>query len=149
MVLDFIKMNEKGRVELEDVSDLINPIEVTKHKNDPDFMKRVINGEWTAGEAPIQFVDRLPEEISEVHTGHGGTHKFMIDDFCQAYASGWLSPTNAWQAARYNLPGLVAHESALQGGVVMEIPDIGELPSDKKILSLDRKENVVDYKNCW
>ena len=145
----YVKMNEKGRVELEDVSDLINPIEVTKHKNDPDFMKRVINGEWTSGEAPIQFVDRLPEEISEVHTGHGGTHKFMIDDFCQAYASGWLSPTNAWQAARYNLPGLVAHESALQGGVVMEIPDIGELPSDKKILSLDRKENVVDYKNCW
>ena len=70
----------------------------------------------------------------------------MVDDFCQAYASGWLSPTNAWQAARYNLPGLIAHESALQGGKVMGIPDPGDPPSHLKVLSLDRTENMVDYK---
>lgn len=48
----------------------------------------------------------------------------MVDDFCQAYATGKLSPTNAWQAARYNLPGLIAQESAMAGGVTMDIPDI-------------------------
>lgn len=142
----FVTMNEAGRVVLEDVSDLVNPIEVTNHKNDEDFMKEAINGRWTSGEAPIQYVSRLPKEIEDIHTGHGGTHKFMVDDFCQAYASGWLSPTNAWQAAYYNLPGLIAHESALQGGKVMDIPDLGEPPADKKVLSLDREENIVDYK---
>jgi len=30
-----------------------------------------------------------------------------------------------WQAARYLLPGLIAHESALQGGALMDVPDFG------------------------
>lgn len=143
----FVTMGEDGKVAIDDVSDLINPIEATNHKNDEDFIKYAINGKWCAGEAPIQTVSRLPKEIEGIHTGHGGTHKFMVDDFCQAYASGWLSPTNAWQAARYNLPGLIAHESALQGGKVMEIPDPGDPPSHLKVLSLDRTENIVDYKD--
>ena len=35
---------------------------------------------------------------------------------------------NAWVAARYTLPGIVAHESALQGGVRLPIPDLGDAP---------------------
>ncbi len=39
-----------------------------------------------------------------------------------------LPSVNAWGAARYTLPGIVAHESARQGGARLEIPDFGDAP---------------------
>ena len=132
----YVKMDEKGHITCGDISDEINPIEATAHKDDPDFMNKALNGELQVGEAPIQIVNRLPKEFEGIHTGHGGTHKFMVDDFCQAYMTGKLYPTNAWQAAKYNLPGLVAHKSAMQGGVVLDILDFGEPPADLEVLSI-------------
>lgn len=142
----YVAMDEKGNVDFEDISDLLNPSEATLHKNDPDFKVKTANGCWCNTEAPIQAVTRLPKEFEGMGTGHAGTHKFMVDDFCQAYATGKLSPTNVWQAARYNLPGLIAHESAMAGGVTMDIPDLGNPPSEFEILSPDRKFNEEDYR---
>lgn len=142
----YVSMNEKGHIKYEDLSEQLNPTEVTAHKNEPDFMNRALNGEWQIGEAPIQIVNRLPKEWDGLGTGHGGTHKFMVDDFCQAYMTGKLSPTNAWQAAKYNLPGLVAHKSAMQGGVTLDIPDFGEPPQELEVLSPDRLFNEEDYR---
>lgn len=142
----FVEMDENGRVNFEDVSDLLNPFEATLHKNDPDFKQKTANGYWCNTEAPIQAVNRLPKELEGLGTGHAGTHKFMVDDFCQAYATGKLSPTNAWQAARYNLPGLIAHESAMAGGVTLDIPDPGNPPEELEILSPDREINEEDYR---
>ena len=141
----YVKMDEKGRVDFEDVSDLLNSMESTKHKNEQDYLKRAVNGEWQNTEAPIQMVKRLPKELEGLVTGHAGSHKFMVDDFCQAYATGKLSPTNAWQAARYNIPGLIAHQSALNGGVTMDIPDCGDVPAGYEVLSPDREVNEEDY----
>jgi hypothetical protein len=70
----------------------------------------------------------------------------MVDDFCQAFATGKLSPTNAWQAARYNIPGLIAHESAMKGGITMDIPDLGNPPEELEVLSMDRPKNEEDYR---
>lgn len=142
----YVKMDEKGRVDYEDVSDLLNPFEVTPHKHEPDFLKKVANGEWCGHEAPIQACSRLPKELESLPTGHAGTHKFMVDDFCQAYASGKLAPTNAWQAARYNLPGLVAHQCVMAGGKTADIPDLGNPPSEYEVLSADRTVNEEDYR---
>ncbi len=139
----FIRMPEKA--EYEDVSDLLNPTELTEHKNDPDFMAQVVQGKWSAGEAPIQMLKRIPAELVPLATHHAGTHKFMVDDFCQAYASGKLSPTNAWQAARYMVPGLIAHQSAMQGGITLDIPDFGDPPADWEVLSADREVNEASY----
>lgn len=141
----YLKMDEKGKVEYADVSDLINPIELSKHKNEPDFLQNAVNGLWGEGEAPIQLTKRLPMEFEQHHTGHAGTHKFMVDDFCQAFVTGKLSPTNAWQAARYNLPGLIAHESAMRGGEVLDVPDCGDPPAGWEVLSADRTENEDTY----
>ncbi len=142
----YVQMKEDGLVDFTDVSDLLNPTELTAHKHDIDFMKQISNNKWSRGEAPIQMTARLPKEFVSLHTGHGGTHKFMVDDFCQAYATGKLSPTNAWTAARYNLPGLIAHQSALNGGATMDIPDLGDPPAHLEVLSLDRTENEDDYR---
>lgn len=138
----FVKMHADGKTfDFEDVSDILNPIEVTKHKNEPDFTKKVFDGNWSSGEAPIQISARLPKEYENLKTGHAGTHKFMIDDFCQAYMTGKLSPTNAWQAARYNIPGLTAHECVMQGGATMDVYDCGDPPKNMEILDEDRLEN--------
>lgn len=141
-----IKMDENGDAEYTDVSDLLNPIELTKHKGEKDFLQQAVNGQWSEGEAPIQITKRLPKEFEAIETGHAGTHKFMVDDFCQAYMTGKLSPTNAWQAARYNIPGLVAHQSAVNGGVMMDVPDCGNPPAHLEVLSADRLENEEDYR---
>lgn len=141
----YIKIGEDGP-EYEDVSDLLNPIELSKHKDEADFIKKAVKGEWASGEAPIQKVDRIPDELKSHETNHAGTHKFMVDDFCQAYMTGKLSPTNAWQAARYNIPGLTAHMSAMQGGVMMDVLDLGDPPVELEVLSADRKRNEEDYK---
>lgn len=143
----YVEMNDAGTVDFEDVSDLLNPSEATLHKNDPDFKQKTANGTWCNTEAPIQAVSRLPKEFDALSSnGHAGTHKFMVDDFCQAYATGKLSPTNAWQAARYNLPGLIAHESAMAGGVTLDIPDCGNPPENMEVLSPDREKNEEDYR---
>ncbi len=133
------------KAEFTDVSDQILPIEQIKHKDEPDFMQNFVMGKWGEGAAPIQKLTRLPREFDDQPTGHAGTHKFMVDDFCQAVMSGWLSPTNAWQAARLNLPGLCAHQSAMQGGVPIEVPDLGNPPEGSKVLAFDREKNPVEY----
>ena len=127
----------------EDVSDLLNPAELTAHRGEEDFMQSCVRGKWSGGYAPIQKTGRLPRELDHLATGHAGTHRFMVDDFCQAYMTGKQSPTNPWAAARYNLPGLIAHQSALNGGTLMDIPDPGDPPGEA--LSEDREFNECDY----
>jgi len=138
----YITMHPDGqKCDYQDVSDLLNPTLLTPHKGEPDFIQNAINGMWSQGEAPIQIIQRLPESFTEIKTGHAGTHKFMVDDFCQAYMTGKLSPTNAWQAARYNIPGLTAHACAMQGGATMDVYDCGDPPAQWEVLSEDRQEN--------
>jgi hypothetical protein len=51
-----------------------------------------------------------------------------VDDFVTAVNKGSLPPVNAWVAARFTLPGVVAHESALRGGERLPIRDFGDAP---------------------
>ena len=74
----------------------------------------------------VHDVGRLPKEYIGLPNGHAGSHQFLVDDFLVACASGRQPPNSVWMAARYLLPGLVAHESAMEGGVLMEVPDFGD-----------------------
>ena len=60
--------------------------------------------------------------------GHYGSHQFLVDDFVTAVASGTLPPNHVWNAARYALPGITAHESARRDGERLEVPDFGDAP---------------------
>jgi predicted dehydrogenase len=81
------------------------------------------------GVCDIHPVHRLPREFAGLPNGHNGSHQFLVDDFVRACVTGVTPPNNVWAAARYLLPGLVAHESALKGGELMEVPDFGEAPA--------------------
>jgi phage tail protein X len=76
----------------------------------------------------VHDTDRLPAEYAGVPTGHEGSHQFLADDFVRAVVDRTLPPVNAWTAARFTLPGIIAHQSALQGGVRLEVPDFGDAP---------------------
>jgi len=81
-----------------------------------------------SGVSRVHPVDRLPREYAGLPNGHRGSHQFLIDDFIKACSSGKQPPNNVWQAARYLVPGLVAHESAGQDGKLIEVPDFGDAP---------------------
>jgi hypothetical protein len=82
-----------------------------------------------SGTAPVHDRSRLPKEFSGMHNGHDGSHHFLADDFVRAVEDRTTPPVNAWVAARYTLPGIVAHQSALAGGEQLEVPDFGDAPS--------------------
>jgi len=122
---------------MEEVSRDLFPASVSSVLNEPDTPQKICTGLGYSESSPIQPTWRLPKEFSGQRNGHNGTHHFLVDDFCQAVATGKLSPTNIWAAARFNLPGLVAHESAMRGGELMSVPDLGEPPADWPVLDLD------------
>ena len=80
------------------------------------------------GSAPIHPVERLPREFARLPNGHSGAHQFLVDDFVRACHEGTQPPNHVWNAAAYTVPGIVAHESALRGGELLDIPDLGTSP---------------------
>lgn len=116
-----------------DVSDQVNPVEMTAHKDEPDFKGKVANHAWQWNSiAPIQDkeYERIPECYKRNHTinGHMASHQLLVDDFCTAAFFGKLPTVNAWLAARWTIPGLLAHQSALQNGQPIDVPDCGNPP---------------------
>ena len=119
------------KVRLFDVSAEVNPAEMTDHKEDTNFKELVANAAWLSSSfAPVQPFQRLPKSFSRLPNGHMGTHQLLTNDFCRSVISRRLPPIHAWFAARCNIPGLVAHSSALCNGELMEVPDFGEPPAD-------------------
>ena len=125
-----------GRTVMKDVTPIVQPESLTKMINeDYDAAIQAIADTYGFTEvSPIQPTERLPKEFDGLRNGHNGTHHFLIDDFCRAFESGKLSPTNIWAVARYNIPGLMAHESALRGGIPIDVIDLGDPPSDMEVL---------------
>lgn len=83
---------------------------------------------FVSGLAPVHDPSRLPEEFRGAPNGHEGSHHFLVDDFVTAVNNRSMPPVNAWVAARFTLPGIVAHESALNGGERLPIRDFGDAP---------------------
>ncbi len=123
--------SEKEKVKLTDVSDYVNTDGMVQNKHLPDFKERVANNQWqwdNVAEVQKKEMARLPKEYESVENGHMATHKFLIDDFCTAVYNHKMPILNAWTAARFTIPGLVAIESAKLGGVPLDVPDCGDAP---------------------
>jgi hypothetical protein len=82
------------------------------------------------GVSEVHPVQRLPNSFAGLPNGHWGSHQFLVDDFVMACVRGVQPPNNVWQAARYTIPGIIAHESAVRGGALLEVPDFGDAPRD-------------------
>ncbi len=88
------------------------------------------------------FADRLPAEIAPFTTGgvyggeegedhlsftqgagHGGSHPHLVHHFIELLQGRGEGYPNAVQSANITCTGILAHESAQQGGVVIRLPD--------------------------
>ncbi len=68
-----------------------------------------------------QIVD--DQHVSFVQgSGHGGSHPHMVHEFVNAIQQGRKAHVSARVAANWTVAGLLAHESAMQGGTAIEMP---------------------------
>ncbi|PKQ45595.1 Gfo/Idh/MocA family oxidoreductase [Confluentibacter flavum] len=104
----------------------------TAKKPEPEIPQEV--------ESP-DYAHYLPEEIQRFTTkgvydtddkqhlsftqgaGHGGSHPHLVHEFVNALVKGTEPYPNAKQSANMTCVGILAHESALQGGKQMNLPD--------------------------
>lgn len=65
-----------------------------------------------------------PNHVSFLQgAGHGGSHPHLVQEFLAAIVEGRDSAVDAHIAANYTCAGICAHESAMKGGVRIDIPD--------------------------
>ena len=94
-----------------------------------------------------EMFDNLPPEVSKafaramnknapdsqnadfVPKGHGGSHPYLVHEFCDAAANSRMPAINAWEAARYMAMGVMAHKSAQLDGERLDMPDWGDAPA--------------------
>ena len=103
----------------------------TAKKPEPEIPERI--------ECP-DYAHLLPEEIQRFTThgvydtdanqhlsftqgaGHGGSHPHLAHEFIDAILSDRDCYPNARQSANWTCVGILAHESAMKGGEVMDMP---------------------------
>ena len=72
--------------------------------------------------------DLLPPELRKP-SGHGGAHTHLTNEFIRSLVEGRYPAINVYEAVAFCAPGIVAHESSLNGGAWTKIPDFGRAPS--------------------
>lgn len=117
----------RDQSETTDLSELLAPVGVTTEAE--GLMGKVTGADGTHfGASRVHPLHLLPKEFVGLPSGHLGSHQFLVHDFVSACANDTVPPNNVWQAARYLVPGLIAHQSALRGGELLEVPDYGDPP---------------------
>jgi predicted dehydrogenase len=74
----------------------------------------------SSGELP-DYKERLPEPL-RVESGHGGSHPHLTHEFVTALITEREPAIDLAESLAMTVPGIVAHESALKGGVQLDVP---------------------------
>ncbi len=70
--------------------------------------------------------DVLPEALRPfTDGGHGGSHPHLVHEFVSSIVEKRKPRVDARTAATWTAPGICAHQSALQGGAEIQVPDYG------------------------
>lgn len=56
------------------------------------------------------------------HTAHHGSHPHLVDEFVRCQVDGRPSAIDAAKAANWCAAGVIAHQSAMQGGALLDVP---------------------------
>jgi len=95
-------------------SDVENPYSLR-----PDYVPPNL---WDGGFARVHDRSQLPKEFLGLSNGHGGSHQFMVDDFVMDAVGERKAPMDVIDAARFTIPGVLAHQSAQMAGQKLQIP---------------------------
>ncbi|ROR73289.1 Gfo/Idh/MocA family protein [Bogoriella caseilytica] len=121
--------SESDRNTISDIGDLFRTrIDVDADSAEYQNLDPALLNSFRSGTAPVHDRSRLPQSYEGASNGHEGSHHFLADDFVRAVTTGTMPPVNAWVAARFTLPGIVAFESARRNGERLPIPDFGNAP---------------------
>lgn len=75
---------------------------------------------------PTGAPELLPEALrSFTDGGHGGSHPHLVHEFVSSIVDNRTPRIDARTAATWTAPGICAHQSALQGGAEIKVPDYG------------------------
>ena len=99
------------------------------------------SGEEAGHTAVTDYAHLLPEDIRQFTTkgvydmeenqhlsflqgsGHGGSHPHLAHEFLMAVIEDREPFPNVFQSANWTSVGILAHESAMQGGKLIQLPD--------------------------
>jgi hypothetical protein len=56
-------------------------------------------------------------------SGHGGSHPHLANEFLSAIVEDRDPFPNVFESANWTSVGILAHESAMQGGKLIQLPD--------------------------
>jgi predicted dehydrogenase len=90
--------------------------------------------------APQDFPDRLPPSLAQfvrpsdvqlpgmpesitLLAHHGGSHPFLVDEFVSSIVEQRSPLVDARRSASWTAPGICAHQSAMNGGAEVEVPE--------------------------
>jgi predicted dehydrogenase len=65
--------------------------------------------------------DLLPEPLRH-DSGHEGSHCFITHEFVDSLVKGRKPLVDVYAAVAFTAPGMIAHQSALQGGATLKVP---------------------------
>lgn len=106
-------------------------------RSDEQGIHQTLAHDFNASLAKVHHHHRLPASYIGMPNGHLGSHQFLVDDFAKAVHTNKLPPNHAWRAADYMVPGLIAHESSIRDGEMLDVPDFGEPPAQWSLLDPD------------
>jgi predicted dehydrogenase len=91
----------------------------------PSTGRLFIEGEMSheAGAQEIQCAYSDPQAPPEaIVGGHGTSEFYMVRDFINAIQTGSQPPIDVVRSVDFTLPGILAHEAAMRGGVWLDVP---------------------------
>ncbi len=91
-----------------------------KEKDDAGFVRHLPERE-EYNQTQWWQIDMLPEPL-RYNSGHGGSHNFLTHEFIDALTHNRRPAIDVYESLAYTVPGIVAHESAMQGGSLKKIP---------------------------
>jgi len=101
---------------------IVRPDDKQTEKDDAGFVRRLPALEHYE-QAQWWKTDMLPEPLRH-NSGHEGSHTFLTHEFIDALTHDRRPTVDIHEALSYTVPGIVAHESALNGGELMKIPQL-------------------------
>jgi predicted dehydrogenase len=102
--------------------------DVVTADDDLSHVPKELRWGFRSGFAAVHDRSELPASFIGLPNGHEGSHQFLVHDFVRACIGATLPLVNAWSAARFTIPGLIAHQSAIRGGESLPVPDLGDPP---------------------
>ena len=105
-----------------------NPVLHTAKKPEPEIAERVEVPDYAhlLPEPIRKFTQRVADEdhLSFIQGGgHGGSHPHLVNEFVSALLEDRDPFPNVEQSANWTSVGICAHQSALKGGEIVEVPD--------------------------